>query len=1066
MLAKLTQQMIHHLNNYVPIALFLTISHKLPDLGQRLFWYDKQLSSEIKEFNVDKIMTNELFMEQLVFAILKYEESQVFAQLLDFVEDWEVLFTNKILELFMDKKYVQQLQLLLTKFNEFLTKRKNSEQNSRRNQQRSGSAIERSPSYQTTRGDSFSSNLISKDKIVKIVQCYFEFYEENDLILDILHKMNLSLDEVVDVLMSSKNEDRFMNMAQNDENIRQRLSIKKLKELRQYKLLTLMDRMQLINVFDEPLVEGTSSPTVYEELCNCIKRGERIQSLSFVIMHVSYTFWSLDKLFRFYNAINEALRSETKTNLLLYIHNPLLFYIRLVYFFKKISAQLDTRSKDIQQLCDNLLEFCLKYIEGASDETLLIDINEKDPKGREFLEYVFIIKELKLVEIEFIEKLIYQMWDLGRHSLQTVRQFMRLNTLPYELTRFSLSGLKRDFSMPIEASDRFQVEFVYTSNSVFLRVLSGIIWPLCQITIEFIFNLQLIDIFRDGRWGSDWLKYYYSNYNTLFWIQVYLRANHLVNLFLKIYILGKHKRDWLYLRVFYQLMLALYVFQMGVISIFIPDHFYTINFTQMLITCLLVVYVLYYCLSLNEIGVILRIFIRMVYVVVVFGSISCILITFIAYPIHVAFIQFSDYGSTSMQLNMFYDLYNGILTMFEFVFGAVIFVRPYSEQNGYTYAMTFVMVIFSFFGNIMLANLMIAFLASQYDNISKHAQYYTLRMQYGLIKIFGQEHVDGALGLPYPFTLLMLPMFLLMVKPGQLRTKVNRLMRKFIYFVNIFIPTVLCMTLYLVIVALKRYFDIAMMIIETAIADPLHIFYLPVWLVVGGPFLTWLFVLDIATMLRILTNFRSSTQIDILNITLNEDEKVRLVKTLSTIEAVTERLVNEKGMKSISLKNFLFEIGVLQAKDLALNSSKLVPKTDLSLDIEEEGREDEPKQAEHQFMNLFKAKFSQDQRKLYPLILKKYINKENSTGTEATEDLDLVFMLKKFKGKIDIHNIHKLISFDRQTVETARKVLQPHKDPDSEVKAEVKRLAVDLAEVKDNVSLLVKLALKQGPCNP
>ena len=142
--------------------------------------------------------------------------------------------------------------------------------------------------------------------------------------------MNLSLDEVVDVLMSSKNEDRFMNMAQNDENIRQRLSIKKLKELRQYKLLTLMDRMQLINVFDEPLVEGTSSPTVYEELCNCIKRGERIQSLSFVIMHVSYTFWSLDKLFRFYNAINEALRSETKTNLLLYIHNPLLLYIRLV----------------------------------------------------------------------------------------------------------------------------------------------------------------------------------------------------------------------------------------------------------------------------------------------------------------------------------------------------------------------------------------------------------------------------------------------------------------------------------------------------------------------------------------------------------------------------------------------------------------------------------------------------------------------------------------------------------------------------------------------------------------
>ena len=91
-------------------------------------------------------------------------------------------------------------------------------------------------------------------------------------------------------------------------------------------------------------------------------------------------------------------------------------------------------------------------------------------------------------------------------------------------------------------------------------------------------------------------------------------------------------------------------------------------------------------------------------------------------------------------MNQFQDLYTGVLTLFEYVFGAVIFVKNYPDQGKVEqHLMTFFLVIFSFFGNIMLANFMIAFLTNQFEDITKKAKYYTQRMQFGLIKVFGKH---------------------------------------------------------------------------------------------------------------------------------------------------------------------------------------------------------------------------------------------------------------------------------------------------------------------------------------
>ena len=64
-----------------------------------------------------------------------------------------------------------------------------------------------------------------------------------------------------------------------------------------------------------------------------------------------------------------------------------------------------------------------------------------------------------------------------------------------------------------------------------------------------------------------------------------------------------------------------------------------------------------------------------------FGCVSVFIIILIAYPIHTTFLNFTQpiEGQIYKDLNLFDSLYQGVLTLFEFVFGAVVLVRPYIE---------------------------------------------------------------------------------------------------------------------------------------------------------------------------------------------------------------------------------------------------------------------------------------------------------------------------------------------------------------------------------------------------
>ena len=234
----------------------------------------------------------------------------------------------------------------------------------------------------------------------------------------------------------------------------------------------------------------------------------------------------------------------------------------------------------------------------------------------------------------------------------------------------------------------------------------------------------------------------------------------------------------------------------------------------------------------------------MVYVVLIYGIVSCGIITMIAYPIHTIYIDFSQVvdGQIFPQMNVFRSLYNGVLTLFEFVFGAVIFVRPYLEENLYTYTITFIMVIFSFFGNIMLANMLIAFLTAQFEDIRRRAKYFTLKMQFGFVKMFDMNDLDTLFTMPFPLIVPALPFFLFMIKPGGCRKSVNIFLRKVIHIINEFIPTFLVVQIMLICLYILRYVEMILFLMIRVPIKLIYSLYFLAWLVLGPLLLIKLYI--------------------------------------------------------------------------------------------------------------------------------------------------------------------------------------------------------------------------------
>ena len=260
-----------------------------------------------------------------------------------------------------------------------------------------------------------------------------------------------------------------------------------------------------------------------------------------------------------------------------------------------------------------------------------------------------------------------------------------------------------------------------------------------------------------------------------------------------------------------------------------------------------------------------------------------------------------------------------MLTLFEFVFGAVVFVRPYQEQNGYTYSITFIMVMFSFFGNIMLANMLVANLTSGFDSINKNAKYLTMNMQYGLIKVFAVHDTDTIFCLPFPLVFPGLFFYAFMANKGPQRKKVNLMLRKVTHVVNIFVPVLLWNILKEITLFFLRYIEIGLTLFFGGLIKPIKLVYFISWVVAGPILLTKLFCQDVATICSILSKMSDSGE-ELVVFNIEDEARSNVVRIFKKVNRVILHELHSSDNTQLTKIKFLELMGVINVQDHLLFS--------------------------------------------------------------------------------------------------------------------------------------------------
>lgn len=350
------------------------------------------------------------------------------------------------------------------------------------------------------------------------------------------------------------------------------------------------------------------------------------------------------------------------------------------------------------------------------------------------------------------------------------------------------------------------------------------------------------------------------------------------------------------------------------------------------------------------------------------------------------------------------------MTLFEFVFGAVVFVRPYQEKNAYTYAITFIMVMFSFFGNIMLANMLVAFLTSGFESINKNAKYLTMNMQYGLIKVFAVHDTDTILCLPYPLVVPGLFFYAFMVNKGPQRKKVNLLLRKIIHIVNIFVPVLLWSIIKEITLFFYRYFEIALILLFGGLLRPIKLVYLLTWLLAGPVLLTKLFLQDIATICSILLKMSDSGE-ELVVFNIEDEARSNVVRIFKKVNRVIVHELHSKESVEITKVKFLELMGIINVQDHLLFS--VMQGTMFAKEESVQKDVDMPMSNDKIFSMTLNEKYClKDDKILAPILLSKFMS-----SPEAK--LDLRFMKAKLSGMINVENIDKIVAFEKSTLEKA-----------------------------------------------
>lgn len=1003
--------------DYIPICVFLAsalnVGEYLPRLHAELVILDKQF----KNSTPSNITRNGHFARKLLVRLLNYEEAKIYQLAISSFKDLNIFLNKPTLHEMIEHSSPVYFEDFFRAYLKSFVAGLDSTQMNLLNMEGENAHYDHSE-------DEDMENHLTRSKFIHFIRYALIFFPKKEVVWDAIRALKIPEELALKLFYTTGEEQPIIDMLSEFPESTEKIKVADIIEFKLYKLLLLYDPMALIEVFNTPANPLVSKKhTLYDHMCHVIEQGAFVETLCNVIIYVSETFWDDTKINKFFKSLRTTLYNK-EADWLSYIQNPLLYCMTMVYFFQRVKAQLDFHDNEVEEISNNMLNFCKDYIECANEETLNLNLADKDGTDNGFLDYAFMVKDMNILSSDPIEDRIYQMWDLGRHTKQTINEFMRVISMDSE-EKFSMEWFRKDFSIAIEEGDEFQWDYQLTSQSVFMKVISELFWPLVLMVMELVFSIDLMEVHRFQGYDPAFANRFIETSNKPFLIILLLfRISFIVSCIIRTLAIKKIYSRTHYLQIFYNLCIAISFLQFVIFPLFLSDNFTFFNITEACFVLSLMVYIFFNALSLNYYGVLLRIFASMAFVVVVFGTVSYAIITTIAFALQTVFLPFSQpiTGQIYKDLNLYSDIYQGMCTLYEFVFGAVVLVRPYREQNAWTYILTFVMTLFSFFGNIMMANLLVAFLTSQFDNIQENAKYLTMNMQFELIKVLRPQPEDTLINLPFILIIPAIPFYIGMAVKKETAPKINAILKKMIHVVNVFVPVFTATMVMLVVNIPLKYLEVLIARIGRIFAHRRGLPYFFVWLMMGWVILVKLFFLDLWTLITILLDFNKPAE-DLDAFELDYPTRKNVLIVFRKFNKAAKMLM-KRGFVKCTGKQFIDTLNLTKMQQALLSIvTGFTSGGQMNASKQDDGTTEiganQPAVSEEIESLKFKEKYMLPERLLTPLLVKKYSDYTSKYPSYEEMKIDLNFMRNKFKNNLTKEKVHRLVAFEKVSVTRA-----------------------------------------------
>ena len=766
----------------------------------------------------------------------------------------------------------------------------------------------------------------------------------------------------------------------------------------------------LLHVSKTVLAEGVCNIPIFEMMMDHLEKSMGSDQILLIVYKIRKLISNLEVVSLLYDSLSSLLSKKYTESALYLSENPIRFCIISHYLLFYLNKFLKIKNEDYSKLAVEFMKICDYMIQYLPHKALDAYTTTPDQLNHIFLDYMFKCKASKLHNSSYIENKIKSLWN------KQIKYRLQLNPT-YNIHYLSKNWFMRGkrFKEVIKIVDsrmtHFPFKFSIFKDSLSFRVYNQILENLMMLASElyYIFNLDsLLPVAPLTMTIFDILKTY--NVGNLIFL-LYCRISFFIEIVIKSR-LHKNSSEMKALSYVYKFQLtmlsttSIIVFTISSQSYLENQFIFTMLNSLPMFLMISELFILF--LPIPEVGRILRIFLQMTKILLVFTFMSFFLFLLYEFFLNRFFINYNA------DFNIFKDIYAGTLTLYEFSMGALEFDK--FDKSLYGFLMNIVLVIFAFLGNVMMVNILVAYLTTQFSNISDNALYFTLKTQFGYFKGFPIQRADFVYYMPFNTS----PLFLIiygLVKNPQKRKSLAAVFKMISHVIIVMVPLVVFFFLYNFVFSLLYYFKMIIKIAATEIKRPFFLLAKLITWVLAGMFLMIGFnFIDIYNIVRVNADYSFKDQ-DREQRDEEEMETKIEYKALTTFNDKLRTL--DVTEPNVNKHKFLFD----RLEDLDGLDESFYFENDF---MNSEGMEETAKKMREVFQDLI----------------------ENFSFRKE-KDIDIKFMKQYFRQNFKEENTKMLLAYQLEKLVEAK--IAATYEEETDIKINVKKLAESIAKLNDSI---------------